>query len=173
MGKLFHRFLIVFLIIGIVTLNTNVVHAEGSFHVPEVQDDFKQFEQDTLPKQEQPVDSPPVNEEKGVLDSLTQPFVDAWNGANEEISDIWESTKESFSDFLNWLDGVLSKISNVAVDPHSARDWLSKQADLIKNNWQHFINEPGNYLYEALAIEDYKAAWDKLTSDPLGYFKDA
>ena len=185
MKKIFYRIFIGLLIIGIAILNTNAAYADGTIKIPEVKEDFDEFKQDTPPKQEQPVAPPPANEEKGFLDWIKQPFVDAWNWSKEKVSGAWNWTKdkissawnwakEKLSDFKNWLDGILSKVSNVVVDTLSdIRDWFSKQIELISNDLDRLINDTGNYLYEVFGIADFKAAWEKLTSDPLGYLKDA
>jgi hypothetical protein len=72
--------------------------------------------------------------------------------------------KQKTMDGINWAGNKIDQGLN----------WLDQQKDQIVNDdFNRAINEPGAYFSEVFGLEDYKAAWDKLTSDPLGYAKDS
>ncbi|MBA4601545.1 hypothetical protein H2C83_04255 [Thermoactinomyces sp. AMNI-1] len=110
----------------------DAVFAGGSFDVPEVNEDFNQFDQAPPSQQEQPVNTPPVTEEKGFWDSVTEPFSEAWDWTTDKISDAVDWTTEKASAFWDWLTGVLSKITDVVVDALAATwDWTQKFKEYI------------------------------------------
>ncbi|AUS10061.1 hypothetical protein C1X05_15330 [Laceyella sacchari] len=75
-----------------------------------------------------------------------------------------DQLKKKTMDGINWAGDKIDQGLN----------WLDQQKDQIVNDdIKRAINEPGAYFSEVFGLEDYKAAWDKLTSDPLGYAKDS
>jgi hypothetical protein len=103
----------------------SLVHADGGFDVPEINDDFNQFEQKTPVQQEQPVHSPPVEEEKGFWDFVTEPISEAWEWTTDKVSGAWEWTKEKAAAFWDWFTEICSKIAEVVIDALSAAwDWI-------------------------------------------------
>jgi hypothetical protein len=122
----FHRTFIILLIacIGLGIFGSGTVHATGGFDVPKVNDQFNQFEQSPPPKQNLPA-PPPVEKEKGLWDTVSQPFKSAWEWTTDTISGAWEWTTEKASALWDWFVGVLSKITEVVVDALAAAwDWI-------------------------------------------------
>lgn len=75
-----------------------------------------------------------------------------------------DQLKQKTMDGINWAGNKIDQ----------GIDWLGKQKDQILNDdIKRAINEPGAYFSEVFGLEDYKAAWERLTSDPLGYAKDS
>lgn len=133
-GKQLLRFLMILLITfaGISLLNQGIVHADGGFDVPAVNDEFDPFEQKAPVQEEQPVPSPPAEKKEGFLDSITEPFSKAWKWTTEKISGAWEWTKEKASAFWDWFTEICSKIAEVVIDALSAAwDWVAKYKEYI------------------------------------------
>jgi hypothetical protein len=127
MGTYIHRFLVILFIacVGFGIWGSGVVHADGSFDVPEVNDQFNNYGNNPAPTKEQPITTQPVNEEKGILDRITEPISDAWDWTVDKVSSAWEWTKETASNVWDWFVGILSKITEVVVDALSAVwDWI-------------------------------------------------
>ncbi|MCF6135196.1 hypothetical protein L2649_08425 [Thermoactinomyces vulgaris] len=127
MGTYIHRFLVILFIacVGFGIWESGVVHADGSFDVPEVNDQFNNYGNNPAPTKEQPITTQPVNEEKGILDRITEPISDAWDWTVDKVSSAWEWTKETASNVWDWFVGILSKITEVVVDALSAVwDWI-------------------------------------------------
>ena len=109
-----------------------LVHADGGFDVPEINDDFNQFEQKTPVQKEQPVQPPPVKEEKGFFDSVTESLSKAGDWFGDKISGAWEWTKEKAAAFWDWFTEICSKIAEVVIDTLSAVwDWIVKFKEYI------------------------------------------
>ena len=109
-----------------------LVHADGGINVPEINEDFDQFEQKDPVQKEQPVSSPPVEEKKGLLDSITEPLSEAADWLGDKISGAWEWTKEKASAFWDWFTEICSKIAEVVIDTLSAVwDWIVKFKEYI------------------------------------------
>lgn len=133
MNKKLYQLLVILLIIcvGLGTGEGHIAFAEGGFHIPEVKDDFNQFEQNPSPQQEKPVDIPPTKE-KGLWDSVTESFKKAADWTKDKISGAVEWTTEKASAFWEWITGVLSKITEVFVDALTATwDWIVKFKEYI------------------------------------------
>ncbi|WP_181352957.1 MULTISPECIES: DUF4244 domain-containing protein [Laceyella] len=82
----------------------------------------------------------------------------------EKEPSLLDRLKQKTLDGIDWAGNKIDQGIN----------WLGKQKDQILNeDIKRAINEPGAYFSEVFGFEDYKAAWDKLTSDPLGYAKDS
>jgi len=129
MGTYFYRFFVIFLLVfvGPSVLGIGEVHATGGFDVPEVNDQFNNYEKSPATTKDQPINSQPVKEEKGILDRITQPISDAWDWTVDKISGAWEWTKETASNIWDWFVEVLSKMTEVVVDALSAAwDWLKE-----------------------------------------------
>ncbi|MGA8942119.1 MAG: hypothetical protein WB502_05290 [Thermoactinomyces sp.] len=108
------------------------VVAGGTFDVPEVNEEFNEFEQAPSPQQEQTANTPSVKEEKGFWDSVTKPFTEAWDWTKDKLTDVKEWTTEKASSFWEWLTGVLSKITEVFVETLAATwDWIIKFKEYI------------------------------------------
>ena len=109
-----------------------LVHADGGFDVPEINDDFNQFEQKTPVQKEQPVQPTPVKEEKGFFDSVTESLSKAGDWFGDKISGAWEWTKEKAAAFWDWFTEICSKIAEVVIDTLSAVwDWIVKFKEYI------------------------------------------
>jgi hypothetical protein len=74
MGKHFVRFLLLLMIVSVGTgfWVHALVHADGGINIPEINEDFDQFEQKDPVQKEQPVSSPPVEKKKGIVDKFTE-----------------------------------------------------------------------------------------------------
>jgi hypothetical protein len=127
MGKHFVRFLLLFMIITVGTGSWvhALVHADGGINVPEINEDFNQFEQKNPVQKEQPVSSPPVEEKKGFVDKFTESLSKAGDWLGDKISGAWEWTKEKAAAFWNWFTEICSKMAEVVIDALSAAwDWI-------------------------------------------------
>ncbi|MBA4602469.1 HNH endonuclease [Thermoactinomyces mirandus] len=117
-------FIVLIACVGLGIFGPGTVHATGGFDVPDINDQFNQFEQSPPPKQDLPA-PPPVGEEKGFLDQVTQLFKGAWEWTTDKVSGAWEWTKEKASALWDWFIGVLSKITEIVVDALAAAwDWI-------------------------------------------------
>lgn len=105
--------------------------ANGGFDIPNVKDDFNQFEQESPPEREKPIETK-SNESKGFWESITQPISDGWNWLKDTVSGAWEWTKEQIAAFWDWFVGVLSKLTEVVVDALKAVwDWIVEFKEYI------------------------------------------
>jgi hypothetical protein len=134
MGKHFVRFLLLLMIISVGTgfWVHALVHADGGINVPEINEDFNQFEQKNPVQKEQPVSSPPVEEKKGFVDKFTESLSKAGDWLGDKISGAWEWTKEKAAAFWDWFTEICSKMAEVVIDTLStAWEWVKKYKEYI------------------------------------------
>ncbi|MBH8602105.1 MAG: nucleic acid/nucleotide deaminase domain-containing protein [Thermoactinomyces vulgaris] len=116
---------------GIGFWHQGVVLADG-IQVPTVNDEFDQFEQKEPIQQEQPVSSPPVDEQKGIVDQITEPLSEIVDWLGDKISGSWEWLKAKAAAFWDWLTEICSKMAEVVVDALSTVwEWVKKYKEYI------------------------------------------
>ena len=134
MGKYFVRFLLLLLIVSVGTafwVHT-LVHADGGINIPEINEDFDQFEQKDPVQKEQPVSSPPVEKKKGIVDKFTESLSKVGDWFGDKISGAWEWTKEKAAAFWDWFTEICSKMAEVVIDTlSSAWEWVKKYKEYI------------------------------------------
>ncbi|MGA8942630.1 MAG: hypothetical protein WB502_07915, partial [Thermoactinomyces sp.] len=122
--KRYLRWIIAFLIIfvGSFAFASSAGYANpGGFDVPEVHEDFGEFDHAPGSQQEQPINETEVQvEEKGTWDKLTESVKEGWEWTKEKASAVWNWTKETASAFWDEIKSIISKIADVVVDALSA-----------------------------------------------------
>jgi hypothetical protein len=134
MGKYFVRFLLLLLIVSVGTAFWvhDLVHADGGINIPEINEDFDQFEQKDPVQKEQPVSSPPVEKKKGIVDKFTESLSKVGDWFKGKISGAWEWTKEKAAAFWDWFTKICSKMAEVVIDTlSSAWEWVKKYKEYI------------------------------------------
>ncbi|MBA4551313.1 hypothetical protein H1043_05995 [Thermoactinomyces vulgaris] len=109
-----------------------LVYADGGINIPEINEDFDQFEQKDPVQKEQPVSSPPVEKKKGIVDKFTESLSKVGDWFKGKISGAWEWTKEKAAAFWDWFTKICSKMAEVVIDTlSSAWEWVKKYKEYI------------------------------------------
>ena len=134
MGKYFVRFLLLLLIVSVGTafwVHT-LVYADGGINIPEINEDFDQFEQKDPVQKEQPVSSPPVKKRKELWISLPNHCQRLEIGSRAKFQEHGNGPKRKRLPFWDSLSKICSKMAEVVIDTlSSAWEWVKKYKEYI------------------------------------------
>ncbi|MGA8943093.1 MAG: hypothetical protein WB502_10310, partial [Thermoactinomyces sp.] len=89
MGTYIYRFVTIFILFGFIFAG-NEVYADGGYlDVPEIDDQFNQFDQNSISENDKKQALSKTKEEDGFWDWLTKPVSDAGNWVVDKISSAW------------------------------------------------------------------------------------
>ncbi|MBA4601220.1 hypothetical protein [Thermoactinomyces mirandus] len=134
MGKVPRHFMILFSLVwvGMNCLFPAEVFADRGFQVPEIQEDFGQYDRIPEPQENTELIQQNTQEETGTWDWITEPVAQGWKWAEEKIAAAWNWMKETASDAWDGIVGVISRIADVVVDALSAAwNWILEHKEIV------------------------------------------
>lgn len=121
------------------------VLAKGSFDIPEIKDDFKEYEKQPGTPSDPFQPSNPVEPTKPETNQSSPPpkeeqswWSKAWNWTKDKFTGAWNWTKDTASSAWNWTKDTASKVWNWTTDiVSSAWDWVT---DTASKAWNWFTD---------------------------------
>ncbi|MBA4603417.1 hypothetical protein H2C83_14075 [Thermoactinomyces sp. AMNI-1] len=144
------------------------VFADRGFQVPEIQEDFGQY--DCVPEPQEKTESISQNtqEENGTWDWITEPVAQGCKWAEEKISAAWDWTKEKASAFWEGIEKILALLTSVViVVGHFFKGFGKLFVDTVTGICDMLTNPIENLmgLIHAIShsIETGKAIWQSIS----------